>query len=132
MNQLVPGAAPAAPLPMSPDPGLDPLGAALMGGGPDPSMMGAPPMDPMMMGAPAPSPFPTADPAAMGGLLEQLLMAQQADHAALQQQQTMALVGNPLFEALVSGAPLGPGAGQDAQAIGPVGDVPPAPIGMGL
>lgn len=123
------GAAPAAPLPSSPAPGLDPLAAALGGlgpapmGGPDPMMGG----DPMGGMAPAPSPFPSADPAAVGSILEQLLMAQQADHAALSQMQSAALMGNPLFEALMSGAPLGPGAGQDAQAIGPMGDIAPDP-----
>jgi hypothetical protein len=92
----------------------------------DPMAMGmAPPMDPMAaMGGG----FPSADPNAVGTILEQLLMMQQADHVALQEQQTMALLGNPLFEALASGAPMGPGAGQDAQAIGPMGDIAPDPL----
>jgi hypothetical protein len=144
MNQLPPGAAPVGLPPQGPDPSLDPLMAALMGGGApvDPAMGGMDPMmDPMMGGMPPAGPemggmppmggpqFPTTDPGMVSSLLEQLLMAQQADHQSLQQQQTMALVGNPLFEALVSGAPVGPGAGQDAQAIAPTGMVDPAPAG---
>jgi hypothetical protein len=118
MNDLTAllGGGAAAPLPAG-----DPLAAAL--GGAAPAGVGAPPL------APAPSPYPSADPMVVGSMLEQLLMAQQADHAALQQQQTMAIVANPLFEALVSGAPLTPGAGQDAQAIAPTGDVLP-PMGL--
>ncbi len=100
------GAAPVAPLPSSPDPALDPLA------GIPPEGQGA---------------FPSTDPAFVGSVLEQLLMAKQADHMALEQQQNEALMSNPLLEALLAGAPLAPGAGQDAQAIGPTGDIPPDP-----
>ena len=121
------GAAPAAPLPSGPDPSLlaggsvDPLMAALGGGG-DPMMA-----DPMMAMGGSPQ-FPMTDPNVVGSMLEQLLLGQQAEHAMLAQQHQSALLGNPLFEALVSGAPLGPGAGQDAQAIGATGDIAPDPL----
>lgn len=106
---------------MPADPMADPM--AMMGGGAPPM----PGMDPMG-GAPAPA-FPMTDPAVVGSMLEQLLMGQQAEHAQLAQQHQMALLGNPLLEALMSGSPLGPGAGQDAQGIGPgVGDIAPDPM----
>ena len=118
------GAAPAAPLPSSPVPGPDPLAAALMGGG-------APVADPAMGAAPAPG-FASTDPAFVESLLGQLLAARQADHALLDQRATETLLQDPLMEALMSGAPLGPGAGQDAQAIGIGSDIAPAPADMGL
>lgn len=126
------GAAPAAPLPSSPAPAPDPLAAALMGGGADPMMAGPAPMDPMMgaMGGavvPAAPPFASTDPAAVGSMLEMFLMQRQQDHATLDQMASMTLASDPLFQALASGAPLGPGAGQDAQAISPGGDIAPDP-----
>ena len=104
---------------------------AALGGAPtpDPAMGGVDPMMAALGGAPAPvSQFPSTDPQAVGSIIEQLVMMQQADQAALQQQQAMTLMGDPLFEALISGAPLGPGAGQDAQAIGSLGDIAPDPM----
>ena len=62
--------------------------------------------------------YPTTDPGFVGSMLEQLVGAQQADHAQLAADQHDALVSNPLFEALMGGAPVGPGAGQDAMSLG--------------
>jgi hypothetical protein len=119
------GAAPAAPLPSGPLPGPDPLAELLGGGAPMDPSMGGMPMDPMAMGA-APAPgFASTDPAFVQSVLEQMLMARNADHAALDAQATATLMSDPLFEALTSGAPVGPGAGQDAQAIGMPGDIAP-------
>lgn len=142
----VPGSA-EAPLPGgmgAAPPGGDPLMAALMGAG------GPPPMDPMMggggmggippelmalmggAGAPPAGPmYPTTNPDMMAQALSQILSAQQMDHSAMAMDQQAALTGNPVFQALVSGAPMGPGAGQDGQAIGaPTGDMPMPEPGM--
>lgn len=118
------GAAPAAPLPADPSlAGPDPLMAALGGGMPaDPMAMGGAPM-----GAPAPGQYASTDPAFVGSVLEQLLMAKQADHASLDAQAAAAIAGNPLMQALLAGAPVTPGAGQDAQGIAPMGDIAPDP-----
>lgn len=137
----------SAPLP--PQPGMDPsmqdpaaLAAMLGGGMPgmDPAMMGAPPMDPAMGGMPADpgmgmpmaggNPYPTTDPNFMSEMLGQIIETQRMDQDKLQDDQQSALTENPLFEALMSGAPMGPGAGQDGAAIGMGGELP-MPTGMG-
>lgn len=119
------GVAGAVPAPPFGDPAGDPyaaegaapadaemMAAALMGaGGPSPEM---PPMMPPQGNGPM---YPTTDPGFVGGMLEQLVGAQQADHEQLAAAQQSALVSNPLFEALMGGAPVGPGAGQDAAAL---------------
>lgn len=58
-------------------------------------------------------PFPSMDPAFVGQILAQVLEVQQADHAQLAQAQQAAVLGNPLFQALVGS---GSGVGTDASA----------------
>lgn len=111
------GAGPGGP----PPPGMDPMSMlAGAGGGP-----GGPGGDPSQGGGPDPH-FPTTDPNFMAQALSQVIGLINNDQQQLGQLQHAALVGNPLFEALISGAPMSPGAGQDGQAIGaPSGDMPP-------
>lgn len=130
----------AAPLPGGEDPAML---AAMLGGG-DPAMGGMPP-EMMGMGAPPPmedpaamgmapagaNPYPTADPNFMAQMLGQIVEAQQADQAQLQGDQQAALMGNPLFQALQDGAPMGPGAGQDGAGIAAGGELP-MPDQMGV
>lgn len=136
-------------------PAGDPLMAALMGGapaGPDPMMGGAPPMGMPPMGvdpmagippelmqvaagaqAPAGPMYPTTNPDVMAEALSQIMSAQQMDHQAMALDQQAALTGNPIFQALIAGAPMGPGAGQDGQAIGaPTGDLPMPEPGVAM
>jgi hypothetical protein len=97
------------------------MASGQMPGG-DPAMMGA--MPPGAAGAPM---FPTTDPNFMAEALSQIVQMQQMDQSAMGEAQHSALVGNPIFQALASGAPMGPGAGQDGAAIGPEGSVMPDP-----
>lgn len=128
----------------APPPGADPLAAAIVGApGVDPhapSAMGPPSGIPpelaaMAMpgaGQPAGPMYPTTDPQVMAQALSQILSAQQLDQGAMAMDQQSALMNNPIMSALMSGAPMGPGAGQDGQAIGaPTGDLPMPPDGMG-
>lgn len=134
----------AAPLPGGEDPAML---AAMLGGG-DPAMGGMPPEMMGMMSPPEAmedpagepgmgmqpaggNPYPTADPNFMAQMLGQIVQAQQADQAQLQGDQQAALMGNPLFQALADGAPMGPGAGQDGAGIAMGGELP-APDQMGV
>lgn len=114
-----PAPAGAAPVPLpagagAPE-GMPPELMALMGGG----MGGPAPMDPMMGGGgEMANPYPTADPGFMTEALGQLVQMQQMDQGKLAADQQSALIANPMFEALMSGKPMGPGAGQDGQALG--------------
>lgn len=130
----------------APMPGGDPAALAAMLGGGDPMMGGAPPMpmDPMAGGMPpemggdpamgmAPAggnPYPTADPNFMAQMLSQLVEAQQMDQQQLQGDQQAALMGNPMMQGLMGGAPMGPGAGQDGAAIEMGGELPAPPMGV--
>lgn len=130
----------------APMPGGDPAAMAAMLGGGDPMMGGAPPMDPMMdpalggmppemmsadpgMGmAPAGgNPYPTADPNFMAQMLSQIVETQQMDQQQLQSDQQSALMGNPLMQGLMEGAPMGPGAGQDGAGLDMGGELPVPP-----
>lgn len=122
----------------APMPGGDPAAlAAMLGGGgnPDAAMdaqQGMPPempgADPAMGMQPAGgNPYPTADPNFMAQMLGQILEAQQADQHQLQSDQQMALQGNPMFQGLMGGAPMGPGAGQDGAGIDMGGELPAPP-----
>lgn len=137
-------AAPLPPMPGAPaDPMQDPnaLAAMLGGMGGDPSMGADPAMDPAMGGMPADpgagmpmaggNPYPTTDPNFMSEMLGQIIETQRMDQDKLQGDQQMALTGNPLFEALMGGAPMGPGAGQDGAALAMGGELP-LPPGMGM
>lgn len=104
-------------------PGMDP-----MGGMP----AGAPPMgpDPAMGMQPAGgNPYPTTDPQFMAEALSQIVQMQQQDLARMPEDQHAALVGNPIFEGLANGAPMGPGAGQDGAALEMGGELPMPPGG---
>jgi hypothetical protein len=143
----------AAPLPPEMA-GGDPNAMAAMLGGGDPAMGGMPPMDPMagdpmaggmppeMAGMPpgmgadpaagmAPAggnPYPTADPNFMAQMLGQIIEAQQMDAQQLQGDQQAALMGNPMMQGLLAGAPMGPGAGQDGAGIAMGGELPAPPM----
>lgn len=80
-----------------------------------PELMGAMPPE---AGVPAGPMYPSADPAFYDQLLSQVLQARDQDHAQLQGDQDEALQASAMFQALIGGAPMGPGAGQDAQGIG--------------
>jgi hypothetical protein len=114
----------------APMPGGDPaMLAALLGGGGDPMAGGMPPemMGPepgMGMQPAGGNPYPTADPNFMAQMLGQIVEAQQADAAQLQTDQQAALQGNPMFQGLMAGAPMGPGAGQDGAGIDMGGELP--------
>lgn len=118
------GAGPGGPPPgAGGPPGMDPMSMLMSQGGPPP---GPPGGDPSQQGGGPDPHFPTTDPNFMAQALSQVIGLINGDQQQLQQLQHAALVGNPLFEALVSGAPMSPGAGQDGQAIGaPSGDMPP-------
>ena len=133
----------AAPLPGGGDPaalaamlgggdpmagGMPPMDPAMMGG--DPAMGGLPPEDPAAMGmAPAGgNPYPTTDPNFMAQMLGQLIEAQQMDSAQMQSDQQAALMGNPMMQGLMGGAPMGPGAGQDGAGIAMGGELPAPPM----
>lgn len=94
-------------------------------------MAGAPPsggvpgVDPSQGQAGDPN-FPSTQPDIVSQVLASLIQMQQADQQNLMGAQQAALMGNPLFQALVSGAPVGPGAGQDGQGIGPSGMTMPS------
>lgn len=110
----------------APMPGGDPAALAAMLGGGDPMMGGAPPMDPAMVADPAAgmtpaggNPYPTTDPNFMAQMLGQLLEAQEADKGQFAADQQAAMTGNPMTQALLGGAPMGPGAGQDGAGIAP-------------
>lgn len=91
---------------MPPEPGMDPAAMGM-----DPAMGGMPPEQ-------TGSPYPSTDPAFVDSLLEQLLSARDQDHQMLAQDQESAVQQSQMFQALVGGAPMGPGAGQDAQSVG--------------
>lgn len=116
----------AAPMPQG-DPAA--LAAMLGGGGApagmDPAAMGG---DPSMGMQPAGgNPYPTADPNFMAQMLGQVMEAQQQDQQQLQTDQQAALMGNPLMQGLLSGAPMGPGAGQDGAGIDMGSQLPEPP-----
>lgn len=127
----------------APMPGGDPAALAAMLGGGDPMMGGAPPMDPAMMGGMPPemmgaepgmgmtpaggNPYPTTDPNFMAQMLGQLLEAQEADKGQFAADQQAAMTGNPMTQALLGGAPMGPGAGQDGAGIAPGAELAPPP-----
>jgi hypothetical protein len=99
------------------------LVAGLPGGAPpveEPMPEGLPPelLGGVPEGVPAGPMYPSADPAFYDQLLAQVMQARDADHAQLQGDQDAALQQSAMFQALIGGAPMGPGAGQDAQAIG--------------
>lgn len=127
--------------------GAPPMDPAMMGGM-DPSMGGMPPemmgMDPMGGGMPpgmpggdpaamgmqpaGGNPYPTTDPNFMAQMLGQLLEAQQMDTQTFQADQQNALMGNPMMQGLMGGAPMGPGAGQDGAGIAMGGELPEPPM----
>lgn len=120
-------AAGAAPAPAGAAPVPLPAGAGAMPEGMPPELAGlAGGMGgPEEMGGAMPNPYPTADPNFMTEALGQIVQMQQMDQGKLAMDQQNALVANPMFEALMSGAPMGPGAGQDGQALGaPTMDLP--------
>ena len=129
------GADGAAPAPLPPAPvgapgaeGMPPELLAALGGGAPPAMGGMPP-EAGMMPPPGANPYPTADPNFMSEALGQIIQMQQMDAGKLSADQHTALVSNPMFEALMSGAPMGPGAGQDGQALGAPSLDMPMPTG---
>lgn len=75
----------------------------------------------------APSPYPSTDPAFVDALLSELLAAREQDHSLLAQDQDAAVQQSTMFQALMGGAPMGPGAGQEAQGVGFDPSVLPAP-----
>jgi hypothetical protein len=115
---------------MDPMMGAPEMGVPMMGpAGPEAMLpSGAlPPMAPPQGQGPM---YPTADPGFMASLLMSVSAQQQQDHEQLSAQQQQALTGNPVFEALMSGSPMGPGAGQDGAALGaPTGVLEP-PMGV--
>lgn len=124
MAAMLGGGAPPemGPPPMGPEgmPPIPPELMGLMGGGPPPGMPGMGPMGPPPGGQ-----YPTTDAEFMSQALQQIVQMQDMDHQQMAADQQAALTSNPIFEALVSGAPMRPGAGQDGQAIGPItGEMP--------
>lgn len=121
LAQLLGGGAP----PGAPMPGMDPGMAPMPGmGGPDPMMGGDPALGMMPAGG---NPYPTTDPQFMAQMLGQIVEAQQMDAAQMQSDQQGALTGNPIFQALADGAPMGPGAGQDGAALEMGSELPALP-----
>lgn len=92
--------------------GMAPEGAPVGGLGGDPGVGVAAPE-----GA-VPSPYPSTDPAFLDSLFAQVLEAQQMDHENLAGDQQEALAQSAMLQALIQGAPMGPGAGQEAQSVG--------------
>lgn len=76
------------------------------------------------------NPYPSTDPAFLDQLFAQVLQAREADHQNLAGDQEAALAQSAMFQALIGGAPMGPGAGQEAQAVGINPTVLPAPPGV--
>lgn len=108
------GGGQSAPLPQGIMPPMGGASGGASGGG-----MPMPPSPPMGGGGVGNgNPYPTTDPRFVDALLSQLLQAQQQDQAGLQQGQDAAVQQSQMMHALLAGAPMGPGAGQDAQSIG--------------
>lgn len=100
------------------------IGPALDNGGGSLDVGLVPPEESMMdvvaapEGVVPPSPYPSTDPAFLDSLFAQVLEAQQMDHENLAGDQQEALAQSAMLQALIQGAPMGPGAGQEAQSVG--------------
>lgn len=119
---------PAGALAMAPDPAAPPLPLEM--GAPPPGLLPSGPLPPMSAPQGQGPMYPTTDPSFMAELLMQVSASQQADHDRLAQEQQAALMSNPVMEALMAGAPMGPGAGRDGAALGAPSGVLPPPMGV--
>lgn len=131
IDSLVASLAPAGAA--GPAPTQPPLDGALPGQLPA-LEEGAGPVPPDMMGAPDPmsagmqpaggNPYPTTDPDFMSEVFGQLMQMRDADHQKMESDQDAAMQASPMFQNLVAGSPMGPGAGQDGQALGMGNEMP--------